>query len=501
MRNSKRVILVNPNIPEYPKYLRAHMFYKTRNPPSLPLGLLYIAAVLERDGVDVEVIDNYLLDLSTEELVNKIKRGNPALLGFSVMTFTYPESRRNMTRLKEEMPEVPIVVGGPHATLFPEELIKEPFIDIVVRGEGEQTTREIVQALNDDNTFSRDALKLVDGITFKDEGKVFWNKDRAFIKDLDGLPFPARHLVDMKKYPREVPFYLPNVRPVDVMCSSRGCPFACAFCSSEIIWKRSYRFRSAKNTADEIEHLIEDYDSKGIYFREDNFTLNNKRVVELCKEIKRRRLDFEWICESRVDLITDDVLKEMTSAGCRAIWFGFESGSQKTLDYIKKGFTLSDAERAVKLCKKHGLTVGGLFMLGLPNETREDILETLDFMVKLDVDRLMAQHYVGIPVSEIYSEVLEKKYYRYEWEKILIIETPDLSRSEILKLEDYVNREFKVQRMLRKLRDLKTSKLPSVIIDMYELLKGIENKRANIPIHLRDLIRSVLSGNRIYQLV
>ena len=492
MCSSQKVILVNPNTPKYPEYLREHMFYETRNPPAPPLGLLYIAAVLERDGVDVQVIDNYPLNLSTSELVDRIVCEKPALVGFSLMTFTYPEARKNMIRLKEVMADVPIVVGGPHATLFPGELINEPFIDVVVRGEGEQTLSEIVCILSSGNTLNQRTLAEIDGITFKANGKTLRNVDREFIKNLDELPFPARHLINMNKYPRKQPFFLHDTRPVDIICSSRGCPFACAFCSSEIIWKRSYRFRSAQNVTDEIEHLMEKYGSRGIYFRDDNFTLNKKRVIELCKEIKRRKLDFEWMCESRVDLVSEDLLKEMASAGCRAMWFGFESGSQKMLDFINKGFSLSDAERAVALCKKFDVRVGGLFMLGLPNETKEDVLKTLKFMLKLDVERLVAQHYVGIPKSKIYDVILRNKYYKYQWQKILIVETPHLSRYEILELEDYINKEFKIQQILKKIRELGTSKLPSKAIEIFQFLKNMENKDRE----LMELIKFFLSRKK-----
>lgn len=458
MRSSQKVVLVNPNTPTYPEYLCAYANFKTCYEASLPLGLLYIAAVLEKNGISVEIIDNHLLGLSTEELVSEIRYRQPTIVGFSIMTFTYPEARRNMRRLKGEMPEVCIAVGGPHATLFPEELINERFIDLVVRGEGEYTFLEFAQALNDKGAMRQKMLKEIKGVTFKDGKRVIHNEDKDFLRDLDQLPFPARHLVNMDKYPRKA-FYLPNLYPVDEVYSSRGCPFVCAFCSSKIIWKRNYRFRSAQNVADEIEYLIEKYGSKGIRFRDDNFTVNKGRVIELCREIKKRKLDFEWMCESRVDLVSEDLLKEMVSVGCRGMWFGFESGSQKVLDYLNKGFTLSDAEKAVKICKKFGLTIGGTFMLGLPNETKEDVRKTLGFMIKLDIDRLRAQAYVGFPKSEIHNEIMRKKYYKYEWEKILIVETPNLSYPEILELEDAINRRFQLARVLKRFQKPRLSEL------------------------------------------
>lgn len=488
MNNSQKIILVNPNTPKYSEYLRAYMPYKSRTKASIPLGLLYIAAVLEKNGIDVEVIDNYLLRLSTEELVTEIRRRNPTIVGFSIMTFTYPEARRNMMRLKEEMPEILVIVGGPHATLYSKELINKPFIDIVVLGEGEYALLEIVRALNDKEEVNRQLFKDIKGAAFKDNRGTLFNEDREFIKDLDGLPFPARHLVNMDMYPREEQFYLPNVHPVDQIASSRGCPFACTFCSSKILWKKIYRYRSAQNVVNEIEYLIKKYGSKGIYFRDDNFTVNKNRVIELCREIKRRKLSFDWMVESRVDLISRNLLEEMVSAGCKSIWFGFESGSQRMLDYLKKGFSLSDTEKTVKLCKEFGLTIGGTFIMGLPNEAKKDIEKTFKFMKKLDLDRLRIQAYVGWPKCEIYDEIKRNKYYKFEWEKILFVETPNLSYEEILELEDSINRKFQLSRILKRFQKPKLSELS----EGFKIFRSMNNKRERISLYLKDLMELFL---------
>lgn len=455
-----KVILVNSyfdnkTLSSLPKYI-TNLFSpnKLRMKSEPPLGLLYLAAVLEKNGIEVEIIDNFILKLPSEKLIKKIIDKTPSIVGFSSFSHTYPAAKKNMEDLKKMSPKIPIIFGGPHATLYYSEIIKQPFIDIVVRGEGEYTLLELVKTLSLNKN-----LKNVRGITFKNNNKIIHNPERPFIKNLDELPFPARDLVNLNQYLREKTNYI-DTEPVDFISSSRGCPFGCAFCSSKIIWKKNYRCRSAKNVVDEIEFMIENYGTKGLYFREDNFTIIKKRVIDLCNEIKKRKLNIKWQCESRVDLISKDLIEEMKSAGCQGIWFGIESGSQKILDYLKKGTALKQAEKTIKLCEQYGIKVGASFMIGLPNETKEDIKKSFDFAKKLNADTTWFNQFTGIPKSEIYDEIKMNGNYKYEWEKLLIADFPELSYEEIKKITNLINRYFLFRRLPIILKRQKFSNLP-----------------------------------------
>ena len=227
------------------------------------------------------------------------------------------------------------------------------------------------------------------------------------------------------------------------MTTSRGCPFSCSFCSSKIFWKNRYYKRTPKFVVDEIEKLIFEYGSKGIYFREDNFTVDKKHVIGICDEIISRNIKIEWECESRVDTIDRDVLKRMKEAGCTAIWCGVESGCQKTLDSIKKGYSLSDVRRFVKWCNELNIEIGTCYMLGFPDETIEDIRETFNFAKTLEVKWSSFATYFGFPLSELYEELLRNSLWEDKWEDVYIARNKQLTSAQLYYLEAAMNRDIR----------------------------------------------------------
>ncbi len=322
--------------------------------------------------------------------------------------------------------------------MYPEKIAKNPNIDFVVRNEGEITLHELLKELGNGRKVSK-----IKGLTFKKGKNIINTEQRPFIEDLDTLPFPARHLVDMSMYGRRQMFF--NCFPLDVVSTSRGCPFDCHFCSSDrYMFYRTYRFRSAKNVVDEIELMIEKYGSKGLYFREDIFTVDKKRLFEVCDEMKRRKIDVPWLCESRIDTVSKEKLKKMKSAGCQAVWFGVESGSQKVLDYINKGITISQIEDAFRNCKELGITTGAAFVIGFPIDTVEDVNKSLELARKIRSDYTWPRIYIGSPRSPIYDEVIQKKYYRagYEWEGYVAVETSELTIEKKAMLYNKLQKEF-----------------------------------------------------------
>ena len=457
------ITLIVPKTAPFPDWFKKYHILdrKQFNMPSL--GLLSIAAYVENQGHNINVIDNSVKELNQEELVKCILKTEPELVGFGTTFATYPEVRISSDLIKKENKDIVTVAGGPQATIYPDRIASHPSIDFVIRNEGEITFSELVEKLgNGGNVYE------IKGLSFKKGNGVVHNEQQPFIKDLDGLPFPARHLIDISKYKRRSMYF--DVYPLDYIITSRGCPFHCRFCSSSRhIFCGSYNFRSAKNVVDEIELLINEYGTKALCFKEDIFTANKKRVFEICDELKKRKIELSWQCESRVDTISKDLLKKMKSAGCKAIWFGCESGSQKVLDYIGKDITISQIENAFKWCKEFDISTGAAFVVGFPTETVEDVYKTIELAKRIRSNYTWSRVLCTQPRSEIYDEIIEKKYYRaeYEWEGVVAVETPDLSLEKIVELDNKMGAEFAKITIKRALSDMFTRRKA--------FLKGMKN--------------------------
>jgi len=357
---------------------------------SPPLGLAYIAAVLENEGEDVRIVDSLADDLTLNDVKKVISRWNPDLVGVSSTTSNFYDALKVAKTAKELGCKV--VMGGVHVTFQDVETLKSfPYVDFVVRGEGEHTTLDLVRAL-EKNVEPKEVL----GLTYRWNDSIKKNPPRPFIQDLDGLPLPAYHLLPMEKYVSEGERYA-------TMITSRGCPFNCVFCSSSRICGKKWRGRSADKVADELELLTGKYKVKTVEFLDDTFTLNQKRAEEICDEFVKRKIDVPWACSSRVDTINARLASKLKKASCFVVYLGVESGSQRILNFIKKGITLSQAERAVRLMKKVGLEVLTSFVLGMPDETLEEAEKTIDFAVKLNPEYAQFTIATPYPGTELYT--------------------------------------------------------------------------------------------------
>ena len=391
----------------------------------IPLGVLYLAGELERAGFEVVVKDNTIDKIPNERLAAEISSLSPLLVGFSLTLFNIRNSRDVARLFKEESSNVPVIFGGPHATIMPTEQAILDFVDIVITHQGEISLREIAEQIRHGSYFpvGDPKKKIVRGKT---------------PLSLDDLAFPARHLVDINKYNRKS--LAMDITPTDYMCSSRGCPFQCAFCSSKIFWERKYYTRKPSSIVDEIETLMGKYGSKGIYFREDNFTIR-KHNLGVCKEMIRRKLDIKWECESRVDTVSKEDLAIMKEAGCAGIWCGVESGSQRILDSIKKGYKIKQVQNFFDWCRDVDISTFACFMLGFPGENKEDILETYELAINLPVKRVQFATYVGFPRSEIYDEILKNSLWEARWEDILITRNEKFTTKQLYTMEAVMNRD------------------------------------------------------------
>lgn len=393
------------------------------------MGLLYIASNLDPTH-QVFIIDNKLERLKDIALFNQIVCHSPDVVGFSGTIFEEEQSIRVSQMLQRE--GITTLYGGPNATLNPEKF-KQDF-NFIVMGEGEITVNELLATLAGDGNVSD-----VKGICYADNGTLRYTAPRPRIKDLDSLNFPNRDLIPLEKYSRKL--LGERVFPVDVVVSSRGCPYNCNFCSSSACWQRIYTVRSAENIGKEIAMLKRKYGTRGIFFREDNFTVNRRRVLELCEVLKKA--DVKWWCESRVDLVDKKMLKKMRDAGCSCIFFGIESGSEKTLRYFRKGFTIEQAKNAIKWCKDVGIESSASFMLGAPYEDENDIRKTISFAFELWPDWINFSRFQAIPVSETYYDMKKEGLITVEWNGYGIGKTKYVTEKKLTKLSLLAIRQYK----------------------------------------------------------
>ena len=353
--------------------------YKVTGMRAPPLGLAYIAAVLERAGHEVKIVDSPTRRLTMKEWIAEVKEFDPDVVGISMMTPLAPKGYAAAKVVREELPDAVLVAGGSHPTYMYDEALDAGF-DFVVRGEGEYTMLELVSRLEDRGK-DPEAFKDVKGLAFRAGGRTVVTPDRPLIENLDTLPWPARHLLDMDKYT----LFNKPIRIAHVM-ASRGCPYGCIYCITSYYWGRRYRYRSAKNVADEIEFLVDKYRVQHIAFTDDEFTANWKFVREFVGELKSRNLNVTFSCGARVDHVNKEIMKLLYDNGCTALYFGVESASQETLNRIGKKITVEQAKRVFQWKKELGGFATGAFILGFPWETVDDMKATVDLAIKLDPD-------------------------------------------------------------------------------------------------------------------
>jgi len=369
-----------------------------------PLGLGYLAAVMEAEGHQAAIFDLGLEPKTPlEDDVARIVAFAPDLIGVTAMTNNY-YSAEEMLRLLRQRASCPTVVGGPHATVFPERVMADPNVDYVIYGEGEETLRELVRALALSSFQPKqEDLAKVQGLCFKSAGEVVCNPARPLIKDLDSLPFPARHLFDLSRYP----LYAPNGERMVTLLSSRGCPYNCSYCFKGIVG-RTYRQRSPGNIIAEIRSLMERYAYRYFYFIDDLFTLDRRRLSAIAERMIEERLDIRWQCLARVDRVTPELLQLMYRAGCRELHYGIESGNPQILERIGKRITLEQVRQAVSWTTQAKIAVKGYFMLGLPGDTEETIGETIRFASELDLDQAMFSLTTPFPGTRLWEELVAR---------------------------------------------------------------------------------------------
>jgi len=413
-----RILLIDPPFYRFINYYNRYF----------PLGLAYLAAVLQAEGHDVLIYDAdcnvnpskmnlsqleesypyYLQSLKNEnnpilkEIKGTIQKFNPDIIGITVWTTFAASAFKVASICKEYNKSIPVVAGGPHISIKYDEVMNIcSDVDFLIRGEGEGPLSQLVKVLEknkDSDPFMIPDILSIKGLSYKRNGKVIHNPSSEFIKELDSIPFPARELLLNKgSYDSE---------DMGLMMTSRGCPYSCSYCATSI-WERKTRYRSIENVMEEIRFVIEKYGTKQFTFKDDSFTVSRKRVIEFSERLIKEGFKITWDCNTRVNLVDEEMLRMMKKVGCTSIKVGIEAGSERMLQLIGKKITLDECREAACLFRKVGIHWTGYFMMGLPSETKEDIYQTLDFMKELNPDYASLSVYEPFPGTGLFEKGVE----------------------------------------------------------------------------------------------
>ena len=341
-----------------------------------PIGLSYVAAALKKAGVDVEILDANALQLTWDELDAEIGHYGPIdVIGITGMSPTIDRTYKTAKIAKRFCNH--LILGGPHGTICTDKTFEEcPEIDIIVLHEGEITMPELIKELDGKGDISK-----VKGIAFKMHDMVIKTPRRDLIQNLDEIEQPARYLLPMDKYR----YPIAKHKKIAIIISSRGCPYGCLFCN-KAMFGQQWRARSASNVVDEIESVHKTHGVKTFIFYDDLFVTDRKRAMDICQGIIDRGLKIDWKCEARVNLVDKELLTKMKESGCSCISFGVESANQKSLDFLNKGITVAQTREAFKLTKEADIERMAYLIIGIPGESREDAMRTINFAEEIDAD-------------------------------------------------------------------------------------------------------------------
>ncbi len=363
-----------------------------------PLGLAYLGAVLEKNNYKTDILN--LTYSKWEDVVEKVRekieREKPDFFGISILSNSRISALKLLKIVKEVSPKTIIIAGGVHTTFLYDQILNNYPVDFTILGEAEITLVELLDSINNKKPISK--FKKIKGIAFKHNEEIIKTEPRERIRDLDSLPLPKHD------------FFKNTIRKFNTvyMLTSRGCPFGCSFCPSSAYWGRCMIQRSAKNVFKEMKYLIKKFPNiEQIYFMDDEFICNNKRIIDLCKMILKDKMKIKWKCLGRVSSLNEEILGWMKRAGCIEVIFGVESGSQHILDNIGKKVKVSQIINAFKICEKYKIKTAFLSIVGLPGENSKSAMETALLAKKLRVATEPAILIV-FPGTEVYRLAKEK---------------------------------------------------------------------------------------------
>lgn len=433
--------------------------------PRIWVGILYVAAALrEKLAITPVIIDAPASGMGLEEIERLVAEEKPDIVAFSVLTFNLVACLRVAEAVKKVHHETVVCFGGWHPTLYPSETLGLGVVDYVVIGEGEETFCELVSALQSARKPDAQVLGNIKGIGFRDaSGNAVITATRVPITKLDEIPFPAYDLIDLKRYSNILADSTENIS----ILTTRGCPHACTFCD---IRKSRYRYRSPEKVMEEIRY----WHDKGIaefYIQDDNFTINRKRAIELCRLIIDSGLKVRYKISSRVDHLDDELVGYLKRSGCHRINFGVESGSQRVLDYLQKGIKVEQIHQAFQLAKKHRISTFAYIMIGTPVETDEDYEHTARLICIVKPDHLHCSICTPMPETHLYRTLLKEGGISTDyWREFAVAPTAEFSTpfcnplysdEELRAMQNSIQKKFYLQprvilNEVKRMRDLET---------------------------------------------
>ncbi len=431
-----------------------------------PMGLVYIAAAAKQENCEVRVLDSEAMGYTFADLRKEIAAFSPNLIGMQTFVTNLDRCFSVAKMSKDLSPGIKVCLGGAQATLTPRTVIENEHVDFVIAGEGDVSFRQLIRALKCLLPFSD-----VPGLLYKIGKNVIENRQPSLVENLDTLPLPARELFPMHCYHSSA--NLRGARTLQLI-TARGCPFRCAYCAGGRLFGRTFRHHGTNRVIQEIRILLEEYGADAIQFYDDTFTLVKSRVYDLCSEIIRQGLKFQWSCFTRVNLVDESLLGAMREAGCYQIFFGIESGVQRLLDLIQKDQTLDQARAAVRATKKSGIEAFCSFMLALPSETREESFQTIQFAIELDPDYAQFPITTPFPGTHLYdlakqhgTIITDERNSFTTWDKVAYLPA-GRTEEEIIATVKSAYRQFYLRpgyivRNIKKLRTLPMKKIFSLL--------------------------------------
>jgi len=363
-----------------------------------PLGLMYIATVLKQNGFDVKIIDAVPMKIDYSELKQQISDFQPFVVGIATFTMSMVDVLLTAELVKKVDDKIQVVLGGHHVLLYPNESVKYPNVDFILKGEADYTFLQLVQKLQQNANF--DELLKIDGIGFFRNNKQFFNYKTAMIDDLNKLPIIDRSILPLDLYKSIVG----RNKMVATVMSSRGCPYKCTFCYTP---SKIYRSRSTENIIEEIKYLYK-LGYREVFFFDDLFALKPQKVIDFARALRSENIQIDWSFRGRINTVTKEMIDEVAKSGIHRIQLGIESGVDKTLRRIKKGISTEKVRQVIKWCKQAKITTIGNFMIGLPDETEEDIEQTLEFSRQIGLNYAQYSILVPYPFTAIYTEGLQR---------------------------------------------------------------------------------------------
>lgn len=419
-----------------------------------PISLATTAALLEREGIQTQVIDAVVEEIDISKLKRILKQIKPDLLIINTATPSIVSDLQIAALAKKIDPQIKTLAFGIHVSALPEKtMFSAPSLDFIAQGEPELTILELALKIKKKNSWTK-----IKGLVWRSGKKTMVNAPRPLEKNLSQWPYPAWNKIKINKY--LLPF---SQKPFLLVDTGRGCPYPCQFCAAKVYYGSTPRFPSPSRIVDEIEDNQRRYGVSDFLFWSESFTLNRQNSLAICREIIKRKLKVSWVCNSRVDTVSLEQLKLFKKAGCWMIGFGLESGNDKILKLMKKKIKLTQIKKAVKVAQKAGLEVTGHLMVGYPGENEKTIKETIKMAIDLDLDFAQFYTLVPFPGSEIYKESLAKNYLNTtDWSRFEqnfgVIDTPWLSGNQVEKTRSLAYRRFyfRPKMIIRTLKRLKT---------------------------------------------